>query len=96
VCASRRDVLRRRGKASRHTDSAAIFVRLAYVVGANRDEPAISNLELTMEFNKPSAALGAEPSAAENENHWILSLQFGEPSAFRGVIEKPTLGENST
>jgi hypothetical protein len=40
---------------------------------------AIGNLELTMEFNKPfslSAVLGAETSAAEDENHWMWSLQF--------------------
>jgi hypothetical protein len=34
-----------------------------------------------MKFNKPlslSAVLGAEPSAAQDKNHWMLSLQFGE------------------
>jgi hypothetical protein len=43
---------------------------------ANRDKPAISNLELTMEFNKPfslPAVLGAETSTAEDENHWMLA-----------------------
>jgi hypothetical protein len=35
------------------TDSAAIFIRQSDIVGANRDKPAIGNLELTMEFNKP-------------------------------------------
>src|SRR5208283_680847 len=73
------------------TDSAAIFIRLSDIVGANRDKPAIGNLELTMEFNKPfslPAVLGAETSAAEDENHWMLSLQFGELPAFRGVVGK--------
>ena len=62
------------------TDSAAIFIRQSDIVGANRDKPAIGNLELTMEFNKPfslPAVLGAETSAAEDENHWMLSLQLG-------------------
>jgi hypothetical protein len=34
-------------------DSAAIFIRLSEIVGADRDKPAIGNLELTMEFNEP-------------------------------------------
>ena len=33
------------------TDSAAIFIRLSDIVGANRDEPAIGNLKLTMQLN---------------------------------------------
>src|SRR5215467_3889367 len=33
-------------------DSAAKFTRLTDIVGANRDKPAIGNLELTMELNK--------------------------------------------
>jgi len=80
------------------TDSAAIFIRLSDIVGANRDKPAIGNLELTMEFNKPfrlPAVLGAETSAAEDENHWMLSLQFGELPAFRGVVGKLIVGEDS-
>jgi len=79
------------------TDSAAIFIRLSDVVGANRDKPAIGNLELTMELNKPfrlPAVLGAETAAAEDENHWMLSLQFGELPAFRGVVSKLVVGED--
>jgi len=51
-----------------------------------------------MEFNKPfilPALLGAETSAAEDENHWMLSLQFGELPAFRGVVGKLIVGEDS-
>jgi hypothetical protein len=62
------------------TDSAAIFIRLCDIVGADRDEPAIGNLELTMELNESCglpAVLGAETSAAEDENHRMLSLQLG-------------------
>jgi len=51
-----------------------------------------------MEFNKPfilPALLGAETSAAEDENHWMLSLQFGELPAFRGVVGKLIVGDDS-
>jgi hypothetical protein len=71
------------------TDPAAIFIRLSDIVGADRDKPAIGNLELTMEFNESfilPPLLGTETSAAEDENHWMLSLQFGELPAFRGVV----------
>jgi hypothetical protein len=50
-----------------------------------------------MELNKPfsvPAVLGAETSAAEDENHWMLSLQFGELPMFRGVIGKLIVGED--
>jgi hypothetical protein len=53
-------------------DPAAIFIRLSDIVRADRDKPAIGNLELTMEFNEPFILppfLGAETSAAEDENH---------------------------
>src|SRR5215213_469188 len=80
------------------TDSGAIFIRLSDVVGANRDQPAIADLNLTMKLNKPfmlPAVLGAVPSAAEDENHWMLLLQFGKLPAFRGVIGKLIVGEDS-
>ncbi len=80
------------------TNSAAIFIRLSDIVGTDRDKPAIANLELTMKFNKPfslPAVLGAETSAAEDENHWMLSLQFGELPAFRGVVGKLIVGEDN-
>ena len=60
-------------------DAAAIFTRLGDIVGTNGDQPAIANLEFAMEFHKPfrlSTVLGAETSAAEDENHGMLSLQF--------------------
>jgi len=49
-------------------DSTAIFIRLGDVVGTDRDEPTIGNLELTMEFDKPfslPAVLGGETSALD-------------------------------
>src|SRR5260370_566712 len=78
--------------------AGAILIRLGDVVGANRDQPAIANLQLTMECNKPfslPAVLGAEASAAEDEDHWMLSLQFRELPAFRGVVGKLVVGEDS-
>jgi hypothetical protein len=79
-------------------DTAAIFVGLHDVVGADRDQPAITNLHLAVKLDKPlslPALLGAESSAAEYENHRMLSLEFGELPAFRGVIGKLVVGEDS-
>jgi hypothetical protein len=62
------------------TYSGAIFIRLGDIVGGNRDKPAIGNLKLAMEFDQPfslPAVLGAETSAAKDENHCMWSLQFG-------------------
>jgi hypothetical protein len=42
-----------------------------------------------MEFNKAfslPAVLGAVTTAAEDKNHWMLSLQFRELPAFRGMV----------
>jgi hypothetical protein len=49
---------------------------------------------LNKQFRLP-AVLGAETSAAEDENHGMLCLQFGELPAFRGVIGKFIVGEDS-
>jgi hypothetical protein len=80
------------------TDAAAVFIRLSDVVGANRDEPAIADLKLTMELNKSfmlPSILGAVTPSAEDEDHWILSLQFGELPTFRGVVGELIVGEDS-
>jgi hypothetical protein len=48
-------------------NSSAVFIRLSNIVGANRDQPAISNLDLTMELHQPfrlTAILRAKASAA--------------------------------
>jgi len=79
-------------------DASAIFIGLADIVGANGDKPAISNLELTMELNEQfrlPPVLGAETSPAEDENHRVLSLQFGELPALRGMIGKLIVGKGS-
>jgi hypothetical protein len=78
-------------------DSAAIFIRLGEIVGANRDKAAIGNLELTMELDKSlslAAVLGAKTPAAEDENQRIWPLQLGELSAFSGVVGKLIVGED--
>src|SRR5207342_3381283 len=41
------------------------------------------------------AVLGAVRSAAEDQNHWMLLLQFGKLPAFRGVVGKLIVGEDS-
>ena len=71
------------------TDSAAIFTRLGDIVGANRDKPAIANLELMMELNQPfrlPAVLGSVTPTAEDEDHGVVSLQVGELPVFRGMV----------
>ena len=78
-------------------DAAAIFIRFSDVVGADRDKAAIANLHLTMKFEKSfglSAVLGAEPAAAEDEDHRMLALQFRELPVFRRVVGKFVVGEN--
>ena len=80
-------------------DTAAIFVRLSDVVGTDRDKPAIANLHLTVEFKKPfslSAVLGAETAAAEDKDHRMLALQFGELPALRRVVGKFVVWENGS
>src|ERR1700685_3121292 len=78
--------------------SSAIFICLGDIIGADCDHPAISNLELAMELNKPfslPAVLGTETSAAQHQNHWMLSLEFGELPAFGSVIGKLVVGEDN-
>jgi hypothetical protein len=61
------------------TDSGAKFIRLSDIVSANRDKPAIRNLEFTMKLNQPfmlSAVLRTKSATAEDDDHWIFSLQF--------------------
>src|SRR5258706_15661100 len=46
------------------THSAAIFIRLSDIVGANRDQSAIANLKFSVELNKPFSlpgSLGQKP-----------------------------------
>jgi hypothetical protein len=76
---------------------AAIFTRVSNVVRANCNKPAIANLHLTMQFKKPfrlPAILGAITATAEDNDHGMLSLQFGELSTLSGVIRKLVVGED--
>ncbi len=80
-------------------ETFAIFIRRGDVVGANRHQPAIANFELTMKLNEAfmlPAILGTKRSAAEDKNHGIGSLQFRELLAFRGVIGKLVVREDSS
>ena len=80
-------------------DTAAIFICLSDVVGADRDKAAIANLHVTMELKKPfslSAVLGAETAAAEDKDHRMLALQFGELPALRRVVGKFVVWENGS
>jgi hypothetical protein len=79
-------------------DPRAIFIRFGDIVGADRDQPAIRNLEFTMELNQPfrlPAVLGSVTPAAEDEHQGVLSLQFGELPVFRGVVGQLIVGEDS-
>ena len=78
-------------------DPGAKLIRLGDVVRANRDQPAIAHLELTVKLNKPfmlPAVLGTETSAAENQNHWMLPLEFRELPTLRRVVGKLVIGEH--
>src|SRR5262249_42098853 len=80
-------------------DSSPILIRLRNIVRADRDEPAVANLDLAMKLNKPfslPAVLGAEASPAQDKNHWMLSLQFGEFPAFCSVVGKLVVREDGS
>jgi hypothetical protein len=51
-------------------------------------------VELSKPFMLPPV-LGAVTTAAEDENHRILSLQFRELPAFSGMVGKLIVGEGS-
>ena len=76
--------------------SAPVFIGLGDVVGTDSDHPAIADLELTMQLNKPfmlAAVVGAETSAAQDQNHRMLSLQLGELPVFAGVVGQLIVGK---
>jgi hypothetical protein len=53
------------------TDTGAKFIRLSDIVGANRDKPAIANLDFTVQLNQSfslPAVLWPKTSAAEDKN----------------------------
>ena len=78
--------------------SAAIFVGLDDIVGGDRDQPAIADLHLTMEFEQTfglTAILGTEAAAAKHDHHRILLLQLGELAMLSGVVAKLIVGKDS-
>jgi hypothetical protein len=81
------------------TYSAAIFIRLGNVIGADRNQSAIGNFELTMQLNQQfglATVFGARASGAEDKPLGMLSLQLGELPAFGAVIGKLVAGEDSS
>jgi hypothetical protein len=78
-------------------DAGTIFIRLGDIVGAYGHETAIGDFEFAMELNEEfglAAVLGAEASAAEDEDHGMRALEVGEFAAFRGLIGKLVVGES--
>jgi hypothetical protein len=80
-------------------DSAAKFIRASDVVGADRDELAITNFDFTMELYQPlrlPAVLRSITAAAQDEDHRILALQLGELPAFGGLVGQLVIGEDGS
>jgi hypothetical protein len=79
------------------TDTAAVFIGLGNVVGADRDEAAVANLHLVVEIKKSLvllAILGAVPAAAEDKHHRALALQSRELPTLRGMVGELVVGED--
>jgi hypothetical protein len=77
-------------------DPGTKLIRLGEVVRADRDQTAITHLELTVELKKPfvlPAILGTIAPAAENENHRVRSLELRELPPLPGVVGKLIVGE---
>jgi len=58
-------------------DPVSVFVGLGDVVGADRDQPAIADLHLTMELQQAfglTAVLRAKAAAAKDEHHRVVPL----------------------
>jgi hypothetical protein len=80
------------------TDPSAVFTSFRDVVRADCDQSAIGDFELPMKLNEKlrlAPVLGAITTAAEDEYHWMLSLQLGELSALRCMVGKLIVGEDS-
>jgi hypothetical protein len=69
----------------------AFEARESDIVCADRDETAVSNLQLTMQLDKQfglAAVLGAITSAAQYEDHGMLPLQFRKLAARGSVVSE--------
>ena len=80
-------------------NTTAIFAGLKNVIGADCDQPAISNFQLAMkldeQFSLP-AVLGTKTSAAEDKNHGVRSLQFGKLTALRRMVGEFVVGKDGS
>src|SRR5271165_1296261 len=77
-------------------DTTAKFVGLHDVVGADRNQPAITNLHLAVKLDQSLSLptiLRAVAAAAQYDDHRILSLQLRELSALCGVVGKFVVGK---
>jgi len=77
----------------------AELVGFSDIVGADRNKPAIRNLELTMELNQAfvlSTVLGTIATSAEHENHRMLPLQIGELPALTGMVGQFIVGKDGS
>ena len=78
-------------------DAGPVLVRQRDVIGADRHQAAIPNLQLTMQLNEQlslSPVLGAIPSAAEHKNQGMLTLQRRELAALRSMIGEFVVGKD--
>jgi hypothetical protein len=78
-------------------DSGAVLVGEGDVVGADGDEPAVGDLEFTMELDETfglAAILRTEASPAEDENHGMRTLQIGELAALCCVVGEFVVGKD--
>jgi hypothetical protein len=79
------------------SDPTAVFVGFSDVVGADSYQPAVTYFELAMKLDQAfrlASIFGAEAAAAEDKNHWIRALQFGELPPLRGVIGELIVGKD--
>jgi hypothetical protein len=77
-------------------DAGAVLICDCDVVSADGDEPAVADFHFAVELDEVfglAAVLGAEASAAEDEDHGMLALKVGELAAFGGVIGEFVVGE---
>jgi hypothetical protein len=78
-------------------ETAAILIRLSNIVSADRNKPAIADLELAVQLDEPfglPAVLWSVASAAEDQNHGMLSLQFRELPVLCGMVGQLIVGED--
>jgi hypothetical protein len=81
------------------TDTAAIFVGFCDVVGADSDQPAITNFHFAKELEKAlrlTTILRTIATATEDEYHRMLPLQLGKLSTLCSVVRKLVVRKDGT